>query len=558
MGDGSGTMPGEVMHHIRVESERGTEQHQASLDLADIDLENLTALDRVKKMVRIGDHPVITGEEILRTGWIVVERNAGMHGRRSEHSNRAIATDRDEQIHLIQLGKQPFFKGPHLRFNEGDLDPTSVRKRLAVYVLADGTGGGTGTALSGDGIECDEHLHLVSLYHQVMNHLQWIKKTTVIASLLVAAGMITGRVDAQTQEFELGQDDRWESTSTEEASLQKRQLLSARRAILEGNPQRGKDLASAFIDRYPNAPTRAEAYLIRGDALLAMGDEYEALFEYEEIARNYPNSPAFVTALEREFEIAQEYANGRYRKLLTLFRIVPATDEAQELLIRIQERLPGSRLAEQAGMALADYYFRVRDLRMAAEAYDLFLENYPRSKDVNKARLRLIYSYLADYRGPKYDSTGLQEARLRLEDLRANEPGLAQRIGAESLLVRIYESDASKLLTTAQYYLSVADPISAEYTIRALITRYPNSIASLEALRGIPDILAKLPETVVKMGPDYRALRQEKLGIAWNEDTDLTGVADTPVPTLPTISETTGETILPTRPNQTESSENQS
>ena len=38
-----------------------------------------------------------------------------------------------EQIHLIQLGKQPFFKGPHLRLNEGDLDPASVRKRLAVY-----------------------------------------------------------------------------------------------------------------------------------------------------------------------------------------------------------------------------------------------------------------------------------------------------------------------------------------------------------------------------------------------------------------------------------------
>ena len=167
----------------------------------------------------------------------------------------------------------------------------------------------------------------------------------------------------------MGPDDRWENTSDEEMTLRKNQLLSARRAILEGNPQRGRDLASAFIDRYPNSPMRAEAYLIRGDALMAMGDEYEALFEFEEIARNYPNSPAFVTALEREFEIAQQYANGRYRKLLSLFRIVPATDEAQELLIRIQERLPGSRLAEQAGMALADYYFRVRDLRMAAEAY---------------------------------------------------------------------------------------------------------------------------------------------------------------------------------------------
>ena len=375
-------------------------------------------------------------------------------------------------------------------------------------------------------------------------------------SLLAVIGLFVHHAAAQSQEFELGLDDQWENTSTEEMTLRKNQLLSARRAILEGNPQRGKDLAGAFIDRYPTSPMRAEAYLIRGDALLAMGDEYEALFEFEEIARNYPNSPAFVTALEREFEIAVQYANGRYRKLLTLFRIVPATDEAQELLIRIQERLPGSRLAEQAGMALADFYFRVRDLRMAAEAYDLFLENYPRSKDVNKARLRLIYSYLADYRGPRYDSTGLQEARLRLEDLRANEPGLAQRIGAESLLVRIYESDASKLLTTARYYLSINDPISAEYTLRALVKKYPNSIASLEALRGIPEILAQMPETVVKMGPDYRALREEKLGIPWDQDTKLTGVADTPVPALPEISSTTGELLIPATPKQTESSEN--
>jgi outer membrane protein assembly factor BamD (BamD/ComL family) len=389
-----------------------------------------------------------------------------------------------------------------------------------------------------------------------MKTLQAMNRKALMVSMLALVGMLADHAQAQSQEFELGPDDQWKNTSSEEMTLRKNQLLSARRAILEGNPQRGKDLAGAFVDRYPNSPLRAEAYLIRGDALLAMGDEYEALFEYEEIARNYPNSAAFVTALEREFEIAKQYANGRYRKLLTLFRILPATDEAQELLIRIQERLPGSRLAEQAGMTLADYYFRVRDLRMAAEAYDLFLENYPRSKDVNKARLRLIYSYLADYRGPRYDSSGLQEARLRLEDLRANEPGLAQRIGAESLLVRIYESDASKLLATAQYYLSVSDPISAEYTLRALVKRYPNSIASLEALRDIPDILAKMPKTVVSMGPDYRALRQEKLGIAWEEDTDLTGVADTPIPALPENPATTGETIIPESTDQKESSKN--
>ena len=346
---------------------------------------------------------------------------------------------------------------------------------------------------------------------------------------------------AQDQTFELSPEDTWKQVDEVDPRSGQARLLRARKAILDGSPQRAVDLATAFINLFPDSPMVPDAYLIRGDALQAMGDEYEALFDYEEIARGYPNSAVFVTALQREFEIAREYARGRARKLFGLLRILPAEEDAEEILIRIQERLPGSRLAEEAGMELADYYFRIRDLRMASEAYDLFVENYPRSKDINKARLRLIYSYLADYRGPRYDASGLEEARLRLEDLRVTDPGLAQRIGVEALLVRIYESDARKMLVTADYYLSVSDPVSAEFTIRRLIERYPDSIASLEALRRIPGILARVPETVVRRGPDYRALREEKLGVPWDEGVDLSGVTDPPVTPEPLVPTTTGE-----------------
>ena len=362
----------------------------------------------------------------------------------------------------------------------------------------------------------------------------------VVLILLPVAGLA-----AQEQEYRLGPDDVWTRDKEIPVGSERGQLLLARRAIIEGNPRRARDLATAFIDRYPNSPLQANAYLIRGDAYMADGDEYKALFDYEEIARGFPSSPVFVTALEREFEIAKVYARGMRRKLFGAFRIVSTDDEAQELLIRIQERVPGSQLAEEAGMELADFYFRTRDLRMAAEAYDLFVENYPRSADVNKARLRLIYSYLADYRGPKYDASGLEEARLRLEDLRTREAGLAQRIGAEALLVRIYESDARKLLVTAEWYLSINDPISAELTIQRLVRTYPDSIASLEALRRIPAILDQMPETVVATGPDYRALREEKLGIPWDQDIDLSGVKDPAVSPEPEFPESTGQLTAP-------------
>jgi hypothetical protein len=67
-----------------------------------------------------------------------------------------------------------------------------------------------------------------------------------------------------------------------------------------------------------------------------------------------------------------------------------------------------------------------------------------------------------------------------------------------------------------------------------------------------------MPQTVVKMGPDYRALRLEKLGIPWDEDADLSGVIDTPVTPLPESPSTTGQTIIPQSSNQKESSENPS
>ena len=57
---------------------------------------------------------------------------------------------------------------------------------------------------------------------------------------------------------------------------------------------------------------------------------------------------------------------------------------------------------------------------------------------------------------------------------------------------------------------------------------------------------------MVKTGPDYRALRAEKLGIPWDQDIDLSGVTDPPVPQEPEIPTTTNQTpVAPTPPAQT-------
>jgi len=320
-------------------------------------------------------------------------------------------------------------------------------------------------------------------------------------------------------------------------------LQQARLALANGEPQRAYTLTTTFLDQNPLSPARADALLIKGDADLAMDNEWQALFSYEEIARRYATTSVFVPALEREFEIARAYTHGLRKRFLGTFRVLDAGDDGQEILIRIQERLPGSELAEKAGMELADYYFRIRDMPLAADAYDLFTQNYPRSRQVVKARLRLIYAYYAQFKGPEFEGKGLEEATSNLKRLQTDEPAVAQKIGADALLVRIYESEAARLKAQSDWYVRVNDWIAAERMVRKLVLKYPNSIAAIQALREVPAILDQLPQSILKDCPDYAALRKSIVGI--DGPADPAGIAPAPEAPLPAKAPETPATPVP-------------
>jgi len=354
--------------------------------------------------------------------------------------------------------------------------------------------------------------------------------------LLVAATTVRAQTEYTLDEF-----DQWKPLAGPQPLnpiLQQAQL-----ALANNEPQRAIALADNFMEQNPLSQAQGDALLIKGDALLAMDNEWKALFAYEELARRYATTAVFVPALEREFEIARAYAHGLRKKFFGTFRVLDAGDDAQEILIRIQERLPGSELAEKAGMELADYYFRIRDMPLAADAYDLFAQNYPRSRQVVKARLRLIYSYYAQFKGPQFEGKGLEEATARLKQLQADEPAVAQKIGADALLVRIYESEASRLKAQTDWYIQVQDWIAAELVIRSLVKKYPNSIAAIESLRIVPSVLEQLPVSVVKECPDYAALRKAIVGIS--DGAEPVGIAPKAEAPLPAASETDLEKPVP-------------
>ena len=266
------------------------------------------------------------------------------------------------------------------------------------------------------------------------------------------------------------------------------QLQLIRRTLVSGDASQAEDDAEDWIEANPGSELLVEAHLLKADAIAAQGDYYRSLEDYELVIILYPGTEQYRTAVEREYDIGKLFVGGPKRKGRWIgLRVFDADDTGVELLIRVQERLPGSALGERASIDIGDYYFDKGDMEMASEAYDLFLLNYPTSPQREWAMLRLIQASLARYKGPQFDPSGLTDAAQRLREYQRDYPAAAEKIGADALMVRINESLAKKKLVTAQWYEERGLERGAITMYRNVVTDYPGSAAAQEALKELND-----------------------------------------------------------------------
>lgn len=304
--------------------------------------------------------------------------------------------------------------------------------------------------------------------------------------LLFAVVLCFGHPLGAQEKFEMGREG-FEKVHEPTPGTPEGELQVVRRLIAQGKGKAARDAAKEWIKANPNHPLLVEAYLLRGDARVSYGRLYEALYDYEYVVRMYPESEQFNTAMEREMAIAEAFARGAKRHVLGM-RIMPAAGEAEEIYIRIQERAPGSKLAERAGIELADYYYRRSEMGLAAEAYGLFLDNYPNSQWREHATRRQVLANLATFRGPRFDATGLVEAQSRLKDYKDDFPASAEQFGTDGLLTRIDESLATRTFLVGDWYEDRGKNVSAMVMYRRVAKEHPGTAAALRALERIEAI----------------------------------------------------------------------
>jgi outer membrane assembly lipoprotein YfiO len=261
-----------------------------------------------------------------------------------------------------------------------------------------------------------------------------------------------------------------------------RQYLAAKRQAIQWIRTHGKD-----------APMRDRAVYLLGQANFGYGDRIQAFYNFDEVLDLYPDSPLFNPALQREYDIADAYLNGYKRRFFGGLFKFGAEDEAIEMLYRIQQRSPGSPLAEKSLLRTGDYYYRDSQFDLAADVYAAFVRSFPRSPEIPRVRLRQAFSYYAQFRGLKYDATPIIDAREQLVGIMQQYPKLAEEENIAPVITRIDEAYARKLYLRGDFYKRTHQPRAAVYTWRYLVQTYPKSADAELARKAI----ARMPKSAL-------------------------------------------------------------
>jgi outer membrane assembly lipoprotein YfiO len=276
-------------------------------------------------------------------------------------------------------------------------------------------------------------------------------------------------------------------------------LDQAEQLLIQHDPKSAKKILLAWEKDNKHSPVRDRCIFLLSDVFYQEDDRVKSFFYCDELMDEYPESKLFQPALQKQFDIAYDYLNG-YEDTFMGMRIIDMGDEGVQMMWRIQQRSPGSPLAERGLRATADYYYNSAQYDLAEDTYNFYIQNYPHSDQIPRLKLRAAFSSLAQFRGTKFDASNLIDARAQLMVIQKQYPDLASEENVQTVLDQIDSAFAKKLLEVGDFYQRTHEPCGAAYEYRFLVQTYPNFPEAAEAR----ERLAAMPHTALcEPSPPY-------------------------------------------------------
>lgn len=274
-------------------------------------------------------------------------------------------------------------------------------------------------------------------------------------------------------------DPKWVDQAPPETVQPDDALGQARALLAAGEPGEARDLLEDWLEEMPNDGRYYEALYLLGETYFESENYWKAAERFQTVAENAAGD-LFHRANERCVDVARAFLSGEPRILWVIFRL-PAYDDGIEILDRVWQREPGSRLGELALKLKGDYYFATGDMELAQDEYAHLVQQYPSGRYVQLAMLRTAEAAQATFAGIKFSAGPLIEATERYRQFQETFPLYAEQENVAQRRDGIRELRAAKDLDIAQWYARTGRPDAAQFYFRQIVEDWPDTLSATEA-----------------------------------------------------------------------------
>lgn len=216
-------------------------------------------------------------------------------------------------------------------------------------------------------------------------------------------------------------------------------------------------------------------------------DRYgKAMVKYEKLLKDYPGSEYAGLALQREFDMAQEYLQGR-KKVVLGFLKLSGYDEGIEIMERISDRAgldEPNGVGLRAAISVAEHY----------EAREKFIEAYLKWSEIasywesgplgKRALYRMAENNLAAYNRypleerPNYDAAKLATAKTYYQKFLLLYPEEARQNEIPQKIEQIDEQMAFKQYSIGRFYERTGERQAANLYFDMVVQNWPKTEAA--------------------------------------------------------------------------------
>lgn len=300
---------------------------------------------------------------------------------------------------------------------------------------------------------------------------------------------------AVAETWRLKSDQTWESTAAGPDEQYLHAIAEIKKLVQEGQARAARDIVKQLKEEFPDRVGPDLDLFVAGELRYWSNRYGKALVKYEKLLKNYPGSEFADVAMQREYDTAQAYLQGRKKTILGFIKI-SGYAEGIGIMEKISDRAgidEPNGVGLNAAIAVAGHYERTEQ----------YLEGYLKWSEVasywetgpigKRAMYRMAEDNFAAYnvpdpaKRPRFDASKLTTAKTYYEKFLALYPDDAKKEDVPAKIKVIDEEMACKQFTIGQYYRRVGKHQAAYLYFDMVIQTWPKTEAAEMARQAIAE-----------------------------------------------------------------------